>query len=75
MLAQTLCHFCHSCASPPAVETSRPRRVCLTQDAVCRGMFQKAGQVRAAVVLKTALEIASAMDFLHSQGIVHGVRC
>ena len=45
------------------------------QDAVCRGMFQKAGQVRAAVVLKTALEIASAMDFLHSHGIVHGVRC
>ena len=45
------------------------------QDAVCRGTFQNnpGGGLRS-VVLQTALEIASAMAFLHSHGIVHGVR-
>ena len=46
------------------------------QDAVCRGTFQNnpGGGLRSSVVLQTALEIASAMAFLHSHGIVHGVR-
>ena len=46
------------------------------QDAVCRGTFQNnpGGGGRSSVVLQSALEIASAMAFLHSHGIVHGVR-
>lgn len=46
------------------------------QDAVCRGTFQNnpGGGLRSSVVLQSALEIASAMAFLHSHGIVHGVR-
>lgn len=43
---------------------------------MCRGTFQntQGGGLRSSVVLQTALEIASAMAFLHSHGIVHGVR-
>ena len=46
------------------------------QDAVCRGTFQNnpGGELKSSVVLQSALEIASAMAFLHSHGIVHGVR-
>ena len=52
--------------------------VCV-QDAVLRGWFRTnrsptSGQPDLRTVAMTALEIASAMVFLHSNNVVHGVR-
>ncbi len=49
------------------------------QDAVLRGWFRTnrsptSGQSDLRTVAMTALEIASAMVFLHSNNVVHGVR-
>ena len=49
------------------------------QDAVLRGWFRTnrsptSGQPDLRTVAMTALEIASAMVFLHSNNVVHGVR-
>lgn len=51
---------------------------CLVQDAVQRGWFNTScsplsGQPDLRTVAMTALEVASAMSFLHSKDIVHGV--
>ncbi len=51
----------------------------VVQDAVLRGWFRTnrsptSGQPDLRTVAMTALEIASAMVFLHSNSIVHGVR-
>ena len=46
------------------------------QEAVDRGLFRQETSVDAqpnmATILTTALEVASAMAFLHEHGIVHG---
>ena len=49
------------------------------QDAVQQGWFKTSrspisGRADLRTVAMTALEVASAMTFLHSKGIVHGVR-
>ena len=47
------------------------------QDAIERGWFktepsQKSGKPDLGVILDAALELAEAMQYLHSRGIVHG---